>query len=218
MSTQVVAYLRVSGRGQVEGDGFDRQIAAIRNYASSNGLEVVRVFQEEGVSGATSWENRTAWVEMLQFCLDSGIRTVAIERLDRLARDLMVQEHVLADIRTRGMEILSVYEPDLCTDDPTRKLMRQIMGAVAEYDRAMVVLKLRGARQRVKTRTGRCEGRKPYGHSEQEAHDLQILLDLKRRGYSLAAIRETLESTGVPAPNGPKWHINTLSRILRRSL
>ena len=42
--------------------------------------------------------------------------------------------------------------------------MRQIFGAIAEYEKTMIVIKLRGARQRKKARTGRCEGRKPYGH------------------------------------------------------
>jgi len=51
----------------------------------------------------------------------------------------------------------------LFSDDPTRKLMRQMMGAIADYEKSMIVLKLRGAPARKKARTGRCEGRKPMG-------------------------------------------------------
>jgi hypothetical protein len=46
--------------------------------------------------------------------------------------------------------------------------MRQIMGSFFEYEKTRVVIKLRGARQRQKARTGRCEGAKPYGHYEGE--------------------------------------------------
>ena len=46
----------------------------------------------------------------------------------------MVQEHIIADLRQRHITIISALEPDLCVDDPSRKLMRQIMGAIAEYD------------------------------------------------------------------------------------
>ena len=76
----------------------------------------------------------------------------------------MVQETILADLKKYGFELVSVMEPDLCQGDPTRTLMRQLMGAVAQYEKAMIVLKLRGARERKKARTGRCEGRKPFGH------------------------------------------------------
>jgi hypothetical protein len=48
-------------------------------------------------------------------------------------------------------------------DDPSRKLMRQIFGAIAKYEKTMIVLKLRGARVRMRARISRCEGAKPYG-------------------------------------------------------
>jgi DNA invertase Pin-like site-specific DNA recombinase len=47
-------------------------------------------------------------------------------------------------------------------DGPTSKLIRQILGAVAEFDKAMTVAKLKGARNRVRRRAGKCEGRKSY--------------------------------------------------------
>lgn len=51
-------------------------------------------------------------------------------------------------------------------DDPGRVMFRQFQGAIAQCEKANIVLKLRGARQRIKT--GRCEGRKPYGANEGE--------------------------------------------------
>jgi DNA invertase Pin-like site-specific DNA recombinase len=59
------AYLRVSGKGQVEGDGFTRQLEAIRKYAAANDLKIVKVYREEGVSGTTDWESRPAFAEMM---------------------------------------------------------------------------------------------------------------------------------------------------------
>ena len=47
------AYLRVSGKGQVRGDGFTRQLQAIRAYAKQQGIRITQVFREEGVSGTT---------------------------------------------------------------------------------------------------------------------------------------------------------------------
>ncbi len=95
-----------------------------------------------------------------------GVKAIIIEKLDRLARDLMVQEATIADLQKHGFTLISVAEPDLMATDPTRILMRQLMGAVAQYDKSQIVLKLRDARQRMKAATGRCEGRKPYGTRE----------------------------------------------------
>ena len=68
-----------------------------------------------------------------------------MNRTDRLARDLMVQETIIADLRKNGFELVSAAEPDLMANDPTRILVRQMMGAVAQYEKSQIVLKLRGA-------------------------------------------------------------------------
>jgi DNA invertase Pin-like site-specific DNA recombinase len=75
----------------------------------------------------------------------NGTKLVLVEKLDRLARDLMIQESIIADMQRNQFEIISVVEPDLCSNDTTRKLMRQILGAFSEYEATMIALKLRGA-------------------------------------------------------------------------
>src|SRR5271170_6747839 len=105
------AYLRVSGKGQIDGDGFTRQLAAIKAYAATNGIKIVRVFREEGVSGTVDNMNRPAWQELMTTLHSNGVRTILIEKLDRLARDLMVQETAIADLQEHGFTLLSVVEP-----------------------------------------------------------------------------------------------------------
>ena len=63
--TKAFAYLRVSGKGQVEGDGFTRQLEAIKKYAKANDIKIIRVFREEGVSGTKDLENRPALSELM---------------------------------------------------------------------------------------------------------------------------------------------------------
>src|SRR5947209_17711816 len=125
--TKAFAYLRVSGKGQVEGDGFTRQLKAIREYASVHGMKIVTVYREEGVSGTKESADRPAWSELMTALHSNGVRMVIIERLDRLARDLMVQETIIADLRKHGFELVSVAEPDLMTDDPPRIMLRPVM-------------------------------------------------------------------------------------------
>lgn len=211
------AYLRVSGRGQVDGDGFDRQLAAVRTYAAAQGITIARVFREEGISGTLEGMDRPAWVEMITGILTNGVKTIIIEKLDRLARDLMIQEHIIQDLGRRGITLISVAEPDLCSDDPTRKLMRQIMGAIAEYDKSMIVLKLRGARQRMRARGGRCEGAKPYGTQPGEAGLLATIQTLRTAGSSFQAIADALNAQGFQPRRGKRWHRYAVSRIAERS-
>lgn len=89
--TKALAYLRVSGKGQVKGDGFARQLQAIKKYSAEHDIKIVKVFREEGVSGTKESMDRPAWVAMMTEILGNGVRTVIIEKLDRLARDLMVR-------------------------------------------------------------------------------------------------------------------------------
>lgn len=133
---------------------------AVRKYAAAHGIRIVKVFREEGVSGATDWDDREAFTEIMTRLLANGVRAVLVENLSLLARDLMVQESILADFRNKRLELVSVAEPDLDNNDPTRLLMRQMLGAFHQYEKAMIVAKLKGARQRKKAREGRCEGRK----------------------------------------------------------
>lgn len=214
--TKAYAYLRVSSAGQVDGDGFPRQRAAIEAYARAHNMRIVRFFQEEGVSGTKDLENRPALQEMMLALLSNGVRTVLVEKLDRLARDLMVQEAIVGDMRKRGFELISVAEPDLCSDDPSRKLVRQIFGAIAEYDRCMIVLKLRGARQRMRARTGRCEGRKPYGAREGEQEVINRIVELRKNGLNYSNIADKLNALGVRARNGGVWYPANVSRVLER--
>ena len=210
------AYLRVSGKGQLDGDGFPRQRATIRAYADSHEIRVVRFFQERGVCGARDLQNRPALQELMLALHANGTRLVLIEKLDRLARDLMVQETIISDLRKNGFEIISVMEPDLCSDDPSRKLVRQVFGAIAEYERAMIVLKLRAARQRIRAREGRCEGRKPYGEYPGEEGVVRHIRVLAGEGLNYSQIADKLNAEGHPTRANGTWFPATVSRILAR--
>jgi DNA invertase Pin-like site-specific DNA recombinase len=216
MNKPAFAYLRVSGRGQVDGDGFPRQLNAVEQYAAVHDLKVKKVFREEGVSGTKELENRPALQELLSAIASSDVQVVVIERLDRLARDLMVQETIIGDLRKRGIELVSVAEPDLCSDDPSRKLVRQIFGAIAEYEKAMIVLKLRGARQRMKARTGRCEGMKAFGEARTERKAVNRLLELRAQGLAVNKVADALNAEGYKPKYGAKWYGSSVSNVLKR--
>jgi len=214
MVIKAFGYLRVSGKGQVDGDGFTRRSKAIREYSAAHGLRLVSVFREEGVSGSVENMDRPAWRELMAMLHSNGVRTILIEKLDRLARDLMIQEAAIADLHKHGFTLISATEPDLMAKDPTRILMRQLLGAVAQYDKSQIVLKLRGARIRRKAREGRCEGRKPFGYYEGEDAILARLKALRAEGLGFDRIAARMNAESLPTRTGKPWHGVVINRIL----
>ena len=215
------AYIRVSGKNQIDGDGLDRQIKAINDYAKANGFDVVHLYREEGISGTL--QNRLALTDMMLDLEENGhdIRTVIIERIDRLARDLMVQENLLHDMGKHGVSVLFATDGDLLEDDPTRKLVRQVLGAIAEYDKTMLVLKLKASRDRIKARDGKCEGRKSYHESNPELiAEIKRLRRKPRNGkrLSMKKTAEALKEKGFKGDTGKDISLCILKNIIYKTI
>jgi len=82
---------------------------------------------------------RPAWAEMIAASAREGVRFIVVERLDRVSRDLLTQEICIRDLVATGITLLSTCEPDLLSNDPSRILFRQIVGAVSQFDRSMII-------------------------------------------------------------------------------
>ena len=80
----------------------------------------------------------------------------------------------------------------------------------------MIVVKLRGARQRAKTKRGRCEGRKPFGFYPGEVATLKRMKELSASGITATEIAATLRAEGRKTRNGGEWLQPTVSKILNR--
>jgi DNA invertase Pin-like site-specific DNA recombinase len=139
-----------------------------------------------------------------------------VERLDRLARDLMIQENIIASLQKGGFELQSAHEPDLCSDDPTRVAFRQMAGVFAQWEKAMIVRKLKAARQRKKLATGRCEGRKPYGHRPGEREVLDRIQSRRESGAGWTEIAAELNSEGMKTRSGGSWFASTVCNLFSR--
>ena len=226
-TTPAVAYMRCSGLGQNDGDTWDRQEAAIRKYAKGAGMTVADAdwFKDVGVSGTKDIDSRRGLAALLDRVENNGVRVVLLENATRLARDLMMSEVILAQLKDAGCTVIDCDSGTNLiddSDDPTRRLIRQVLGAVAEFDRRVTVLKLRAARNRKSLRIGRrIEGKKPYGSSPAEAVVLDRIWQLHRKPHngprrSLADIARILNDEGVPTRTGGQWSKSTLHQIIGR--
>ena len=176
------------------------------------------MFREEGVSGTIENMDRPAWCELMAALHGDGVRTIVVERLDRLARKLMVQETAIADLHRNGFTLISTAEPDLMADDPTRIAMRQMQGIFAQYEKSQLVIKLRVARERTRAREGRCEGRKPFGYYQGEVEVVERLRVLRKKGLGYDRIAQELNAENVPTRTGKPWHGIVVNRILKNEV
>jgi site-specific DNA recombinase len=141
---------------------------------------------------------------------------------------VLVQEQLLRDAWELGREVLSTApsEADLRDDpeDPTRRLIRIIIGAVHAHNRDMTVLRLQRGKRRKQQRGGFLGGTPRYGYhaiegelapdrAEQAA--VRRIRRLRQDGLSLREIAAALEAEGVPAKRGGKWHPVTVARVLQ---
>jgi DNA invertase Pin-like site-specific DNA recombinase len=127
----------------------------------------------------------------------NGVSTIIVETASRFARDVMVQEVGHAMLRSRGIDLVAADDPRSFLDDrPTAKLVRQVLGAISEFDKAMTVAKLRGARERKRRQTGKCEGRKSHAERNPE---LVAMVKRLRRAKPKGGQRSLREIADVPA-------------------
>jgi DNA invertase Pin-like site-specific DNA recombinase len=159
--TPAVAYLRTSSAANVgvDKDSDKRQRAAIQAFAKRAGFELVAEHYDAAVSGADPIEGRKGFAALLDRIENNGVATVIVEDASRFARELVVQELGIALLAKRGVRLLTASGDDLTdSDDLGRKMMRQVAGAFAEYEKGRLVAKLRSGRQRKRIETGKKVG------------------------------------------------------------
>lgn len=187
----------------------------------SAGYEIVESYYDEAVSGADPVTARPSFSAMLERLLSNGVRTILVETASRFARDLIVQETGYEMLKVRGIELIAVDSPDsFVTNTPTANLIRQVLGAVSEFEKAMLVEKLRGARERKRRETGRkVGGRKNYAEMSPET----VALAKKLRRYpvngrlrSLQQVANELAEAGHLSSAGTPYTPTAVSRMLAR--
>lgn len=215
---KAIGYLRVSSAAQAKDgkDGFPRQRAAIRAYCASKRIELLEEHEDAGVSGTVPMEGRDGLSTALQRCAETGATVLVVEKADRLGRDLIVSEMAVRAFGEAGVSIVTADTGQSLTDadnDPSRKLIRQVLNALAEYERSALVAKLRVARERKKRNGGHSVGCYRFGeHPDRpdEAETLARIRELRRKSPgrtrpSLAEVAAVLAAEGRRSRSERPW-------------
>lgn len=216
---KAVAYYRTSSAANVgpDKDSLARQPAAVEGHAKRQGIEIVRTFYDAAVSGADPVDTRPGFRELLARIEGNGVGLVLVEDASRFARDLIVQLTGHDRLKGMGVELVAVNAPDHFREDtPTAVLIRQVLGAIAQFEKAQLVTKLRVARDRKRAATGRCEGRKPV--PEHVVVEGRRLARKRPKGgrRSLRAIAAALAELGHLGPSGKPYGAESVKRMLSR--
>src|SRR3954467_10800046 len=169
--SKAIAYFLTSSETNVgqDKDSLKRQREAVAKYATGAGYELIAEYSDDGVKGADPVDQRPGFAAMMKHIAGNGVRTIIVETASRFARDLIVQETGWRFLKEAGTTLIASDSPDAFLDDtPTAVMIRQILGSVSQFEKAMLVAKLKGARDRKKAATGKCGGRKNYAERSPE--------------------------------------------------
>jgi DNA invertase Pin-like site-specific DNA recombinase len=218
---QAVAYLRTSSAANTgaDKDSGKRQRAAIEAFAQSAGFWLVGEYYDEAVSGADHVAARPGFTAMMDRIAGNGVRTIIVETANRFARDLIVQETGYAMLKASGVELVAADKPDAFLDDtPTANLIRQVLGAVSEFEKAMVVSKLKGARDRKRATGVKVEGRKNYLEINPDMVRIAKRLHrypVKGRRRSLRQVSTALASEGFVTGKGKPYAAAAVAKMIQ---
>jgi DNA invertase Pin-like site-specific DNA recombinase len=231
---RVVGYVRVSSRNKRhQEESAPEQERAIRAWCKQHGHRLVGIYPDVGVSGADNLEDREQ-LPLAEAAIREGKADgLVVKELDRLHRDLIVQEHIFADLwRIRPeVEVFSTLpsQEQNCRrddpDDPTRRFIRHILGATADYIRAQTVARMRAGKRRKREQGGYVGGQPAYGQrsvdkelADDPAEQAAIarIAELHRGGASLRQIAATLDREGHRPKRSDRWHPMKVKLVVDR--
>ncbi|MFF9607579.1 recombinase family protein [Streptomyces sp. NPDC014684] len=199
----------------------------MRRRTREHGHKLARLFIEKAQSGTIAGDERPELATALLWDEEKKAQGIVAPNLDRLARELVVQEAALAQCWKHGGRAFMADQGEILPDDPEdpmRTAMRQMMGVFAQLDRGMTVAKLRRGR-RIKGEKGQyAYGAPPYGW---QAHKKELTEEeVEQAGrararqlrdgdrLSFRRIAAVLEAEGIRPKRGERWHPETIRRLL----
>jgi len=142
---RVALYARVSTSEQT----VDPQLDALRAYASARQLKIVGEYIDEGVSGAQN--RRPALDELMTKAKRRAFDALAVVKLDRLARSVRHLTQMGAELEALGIDLI-VVDQGIDTSTPSGRLLFNVLGSIAEFERDLIQERTRAGLKAAKKR------------------------------------------------------------------
>ena len=226
---RAAVYARVSTDAQEARGTVGSQLDAVGRRVAAEGDEVVSTFCDEGHSGARL--DRPG-LDALRDGAEAGLFDVVwCLSPDRLARAYAYQVVVLDELARHGVTVRFADAPAI-SDDPQARLLTQVQGVIAEYERAKITERNRRGRL-WRARAGEViTWKAPFGfrrvpragdtaahlviHEPEAVVVRRIFDDYVSGGHSVREITRRLNADGIASPSGrPVWSTSAISNLLR---
>jgi DNA invertase Pin-like site-specific DNA recombinase len=223
MTTTAIGYVRVSTTDQaVEGVSLTAQRERITAYCLANGLELVAVYEDAGISGKSA-HNRPALVAALDdVCRRHGVLvTYSLSRLARSTKDTIA---ISERLERANADLVSLSEK-IDTTSAAGKMLFRMLAVLAEFERDVISERTKTAMASKKSRGERC-GQLQFGYrlssdgmtlerDENEQRIIELIRELRDRGQTYKQIAIELTERKITTKNGKaKWHATQIGRIL----
>ena len=193
MTKRAALYVRVSTDRQT----VENQIAALSKVAEARGWQIVETFSDAGISGAKGRKDRPGLDEMLKQAQRGRFDVVMAWAIDRLGRSLVDLLQTIESLKACGVD-LYLDQQSIDTTTPAGKLMLQMCGAFAEFERSMLQARIHAGLKRAVTngaKLGRplndpaavARARTELAKGLVADASLQIMLDLEQEPLAPAA-------------------------------
>ena len=143
---RVAIYARVS---TLNNQDPEMQLSELREYAQRRGWEVVEEYTDQGVSG--SKESRPALNRLMADAGRRKVDAILVWKIDRFGRSLKHLVNSLAELSSLGVAFVSLRD-NLDLSTPSGRLMFQIIGAMAEFERALIQERVRAGLRNAKAK------------------------------------------------------------------
>lgn len=180
---RIAIYARVSTDQQ----SVENQLQVLREIAERSGWTIVHVFTDEGISGAKGRDQRPGFDALLKAVARREIDLVAAWSVDRLGRSLSDLVAFLSDLQGQGCDLF-LHQQALDTSTPSGKMLFQLLGVFAEFERSMIVARVRAGQDRARAKGVR------FGRPPMPVYRLERVKKALRDGQS---IRAAAKATGV---------------------
>ena len=170
MPKQVAIYTRVSTDHQTT----ENQERELRAIADRMGWTVVKVYRDQGVSGAKSRKDRPAFDALWKDAARRRFDIIMAWSVDRLGRSLQDLVAFLSDVHGYGVDLL-LHQQGVDTTTPGGKALFQMMGVFAEFERAMIRERVKSGLERAKAQ-GKTLGRPPIDAEKEAAISADLRL------------------------------------------
>jgi DNA invertase Pin-like site-specific DNA recombinase len=201
----------------------EAQQAAIARFCKAQGLELLEVCVDAGVSGAAELGKRPGLLAALELVRKHKASLVAYKR-DRIARDVVLAATVERMAQSAKGAVLTVEGDN--GNSPEAALMRVMVDAFAQYERALIAARTAAALAYKRSKNERTNYHAPWGArvaadgvkleqcaAEQEV--LRLVAELRSEGLSLRAITAQLEARGVLNRAGKPLTLTSVARMVK---